>query len=229
MTFLLDWNIFIYSEFPLLPVSTSLFLALKIEWAIVMTGALIFILSSQSIKIKKYAALLVVIFSFLPNQFSFSYWLGLAFQMPSIASVLLSSIFLNRIFATTIKTTSSEGRARKNWTNIQACAGVILGYLLLLDTFAKLPFHLYNFGFSPISLIIVAIFLLLPALLLSNSFLGFLKANIFIISGILVFLFARLPTGNVWDAVLDPWLWLILHIYLLRLCFKPSRRRPVPV
>jgi hypothetical protein len=22
----------------------------------------------------------------------------------------------------------------------------------------------------------------------------------------------RLPSGNVWDALLDPWLWIVLHV-----------------
>ena len=30
-----------------------------------------------------------------------------------------------------------------------------------------------------------------------------------------VFGFTRWPTGNVWDAVLDPWLFVGLHIYLV--------------
>jgi hypothetical protein len=34
----------------------------------------------------------------------------------------------------------------------------------------------------------------------------------------------RLPTGNAWDAVLDPWLWLVLQGYLVRaawrVCFR---------
>jgi hypothetical protein len=33
---------------------------------------------------------------------------------------------------------------------------------------------------------------------------------------LMVFVLWRLPTGNVWDAVLDPWLWVALHFYLGR-------------
>jgi hypothetical protein len=33
---------------------------------------------------------------------------------------------------------------------------------------------------------------------------------------LLVFAAWRLPTGNVWDAVLDPWLWIALNVYLGR-------------
>jgi hypothetical protein len=33
---------------------------------------------------------------------------------------------------------------------------------------------------------------------------------------LLLFAATRLPTGNVWDAILDPWLWLLLQLVLLR-------------
>jgi hypothetical protein len=39
---------------------------------------------------------------------------------------------------------------------------------------------------------------------------------------VLLFVLLRLPTGNVWDAVLDPWLWLGLHWVLLRGVFGRS-------
>jgi hypothetical protein len=31
----------------------------------------------------------------------------------------------------------------------------------------------------------------------------------------LVFVVWRLPSGNVWDAILDPWAWLVLQGWLL--------------
>jgi beta-lactamase regulating signal transducer with metallopeptidase domain len=33
---------------------------------------------------------------------------------------------------------------------------------------------------------------------------------------VLLFVALRLPSGNVWDAVLDPWLWLALHVFGVR-------------
>jgi hypothetical protein len=42
----------------------------------------------------------------------------------------------------------------------------------------------------------------------------------------LVFVSLRLPTGNLWDALLDPWLWLLLHAILLRRILS-KRRWPV--
>jgi hypothetical protein len=30
----------------------------------------------------------------------------------------------------------------------------------------------------------------------------------------------RLPTGNMWDAMLDPFLWIYLHVWLFRRWFS---------
>jgi hypothetical protein len=40
---------------------------------------------------------------------------------------------------------------------------------------------------------------------------------------LLGFALLRLPSGNVWDAVLDPWLWLAAHVVgfnVLLSCYK---------
>jgi hypothetical protein len=39
-------------------------------------------------------------------------------------------------------------------------------------------------------------------------------------AALLLFAATRLPTGNVWDALLDPWLWLLFQGLLLRALFK---------
>jgi len=40
-----------------------------------------------------------------------------------------------------------------------------------------------------------------------------------------VFALTRLPSGNLWDALLDPWLWLALHGVLLRQLWLWWRQR----
>jgi len=36
-----------------------------------------------------------------------------------------------------------------------------------------------------------------------------------VLAVLLLFVFTRLPNGNLWDALLDPWLWAVLHVYWL--------------
>ena len=43
-------------------------------------------------------------------------------------------------------------------------------------------------------------------------------------TAVVAFAASRLPSGNVWDAVLDPWLWLALHAYVARVFWRTLRR-----
>jgi hypothetical protein len=96
--------------------------------------------------------------------------------------------------------------------------GAGLGWLLLLDTFAVLPVQLYAWGFSPLAAGLLAFVVLLPWFAggRHNHRLPAWVAP----GAVLVFVALRLPTGNVWDAVLDPWLWLALQVYLVRVAFR---------
>ena len=42
---------------------------------------------------------------------------------------------------------------------------------------------------------------------------------------VLVFVALRLPTGNLWDALLDPWLWGALHVFLIRTFYLSTFRK----
>ena len=89
----------------------------------------------------------------------------------------------------------------------------LLGWVLLLDTFAWWPLSLYAWGFGPQALGWVALASLLPMVLggwrLSAA--GYALPLV-----LLWFVALRLPTGNVWDAVLDPWLWVWAQCVALR-------------
>jgi hypothetical protein len=43
------------------------------------------------------------------------------------------------------------------------------------------------------------------------------NVSFFLVLGVVaLFVLTRLPTGNVWDALLDPWLWLALQALAIR-------------
>jgi hypothetical protein len=42
-------------------------------------------------------------------------------------------------------------------------------------------------------------------------------------AALLLFAATRLPTGNVWDALIDPWLWLFLNGALFRTLYRRWR------
>jgi hypothetical protein len=92
-----------------------------------------------------------------------------------------------------------------------AILAVLLGWALLLDTLALLPVQLYAWGFSPLAAGLVAVGALLPWVLARRS----LRATDWRMGvvplAVLMLVVWRLPSGNAWDAVLDPCLWLVLH------------------
>jgi hypothetical protein len=92
-----------------------------------------------------------------------------------------------------------------------------LGYVLLLDTFAVLPWQVYAWGFSRLLLLVLLLMALLPWVL-SGAQAG--VARWLTPAVLLLYAATRLPTGNVWDALLDPLLWLFLHGLLIRALYR---------
>jgi hypothetical protein len=85
-----------------------------------------------------------------------------------------------------------------------------MGWVLALDTFAVLPLQqsIYAWGFSPLASL---------ALMTGAAAVWVISARWLYtlpLFALALFVLTRLPSGNVWDAVLDPLLWLYLHIYL---------------
>jgi hypothetical protein len=92
-------------------------------------------------------------------------------------------------------------------------AGIVGGWVLLLDTFAQLPWSVYPLGFGPAALAVVLAMALAPLLQAG----AMRRGTAWVVpAALLLFAVFRLPSGNLWDAVLDPWLWLVLHIVAVR-------------
>jgi hypothetical protein len=58
---------------------------------------------------------------------------------------------------------------------------------------------------------------LLPWLVLGTSGMAFMVSVAIASAVAALFMVLHLPSGNAWDAVLDPWLWLALHVWAWRL------------
>lgn len=156
-------------------------------------------------------AALLVCWALLPGALSPAYWFGLAFQAPSLAGVALAAVYLLRMLR----------RARKqHWHTVppafpwMAGVWVLLGWALLADTFAQGPWEMYRWGFSPLATGAFLMLTLLPWLFRGGAifedawtFAALLAA----VGGAVL----GLPSGNVWDAVLDPWLWVAAHVAIL--------------
>lgn len=186
---------------------------LALAWGLVLAALAIGWLRHRRVQPARWrlglpAALLL--WCLLPGAASPAYWLGLAFRAPSGLLALLGAwVVLGHYRAAAWSPLPLD--ALRRWS----LAPVLLGWALLLDTFAVWPWSLYELGFAPLTLGVVLLLGLLPWLLRAQAGLAVL-----LVAALLLHLLLRLPTGNVWDALLDPWLWLWLQADWLWRRFK---------
>jgi hypothetical protein len=158
-------------------------------------------------------ALLLAAWAWVPGPWGLAYWLGLAFQMPSLVSCLLAVSVVQRAVACGAQDRASAERDPR--AAMYVGAGVLLGWVLMLDTFALLPVSVYAWGFGAGAFMVVCALALLPWVVQGLS--AWRASGVWQV-GVALALFGlwRWPSGNVWDALLDPWLWLVLNGVALR-------------
>ena len=194
---------------PLLPSLGAMSLWRSMGWALVLAslawnGALG--LGRLPARWRASLALLLAVAMLLPGSLGLAYWLGLAFQAPSLVSVGLAVLGLLPM---------QRPRLGAGHLRVWSLATVVLGWLLLLDTLALLPVFLYPWGYGPPALMtLLGLAMALPAFRVTRP------AGWAALAVALVFVVTRLPSGNLWDALLDPWLWLLSHALLLRAMFR---------
>ncbi len=156
---------------------------------------------------QRWLPLVLLLWCLLPGAWSPAYWLGLALRAPSGLLLLLCGWSLWR----QLRPQVGEG---DSFSILQPASAVlvVLGWILLFDTLALAgPVSLYAQGYAPLTFGVLALAGLLPALLW-----GQLGLSAMWLGALLLHLVLRLPTGNVWDAVLDPGLWLWLQLAWLQ-------------
>ena len=172
-------------------------------------------------------AVLAAAWAWVPGEWGLAYWLGLAFQIPSVLSCVLAIGVLVRAFARrTMPGRDASGvtgpgaadlsyEGLRAWAAVYVGAGMLLGWVLLLDTFALLPVPVYAWGFGPAAFLLVCALALLPWVA-AGAAVWRASGAWQVAAAVALFGVSRWPSGNVWDAVLDPWLWLLLNVYALR-------------
>lgn len=202
---------------PLLPAPSLMQANLCVGWGLVLAALTTVVLGTRLGRkpVLWLVPLLLAAWPWLPGTLSPGYWLGLAFQAPSLSAVLLSVLVLHARWARPL-----EARLSAHWLGaplawVLATLGVVLGWVLLLDTFAVLPVHLYAWGFSPAAAVAVVVLALVPWVLLRAASDSGVVAGVVPLA-VALYVLLRLPSGNLWDAVLDPWLWLVLQLVVLR-------------
>ncbi|KQV96936.1 hypothetical protein [Rhizobacter sp. Root1221] len=154
----------------------------------------------------------------LPGAASPAHWLGLAFQWPSALCVALSALTLG-----------ARWRAQHTFTAMPtalaaACAGA--GALLYLDACGWLAIGLYFAGFGPNAAPMAAVLLAaVCAVGIARHTWRWRAAAV--LAALMFYMVFRLPTGNLWDTLLDPFLWGWSVLSLI--ARWRASRRPVPL
>ena len=200
---------------PALPALGVMQLWLHVGWALVIAGGVTAVLArfTARVAVLRAVAAVLALWTLVPGPYSSAYWLGLAFQAPSGVFALACGVLAWPALRGPGRVQTRVASAALPAEAGLAVAGVLLGWVLLLDTFAQLPWAVYGLGFGPAALAGVLLLTLLPLLQAD----AYLRVTAWLApAAVLLFTALRLPTGNVFDAVLDPWLWLGLHGVLLR-------------
>jgi hypothetical protein len=225
---------------PLLPGTGALWWARRLSWGLVMGAMIITAWNRWGHRGARHAAqvrpprtltqllvlVLVCAVCLLPGVWSPAYWLGLAFQMPSLMMLALALHALNLAFDAPARNAWAYAFRQQSpggWLN--SLSGValvfsVLGWVLLFDVLAWWPVALYPLGFHGLTAWVIAALALLPWVLWGRQT---HLAWLWVMAVVLVFELTRWPTGNVWSALLDPLLWVWCQLWLLRRWFKSLR------
>ena len=200
---------------PVLPTPAAMQAALYLGWAVVLGCGVLLALRRVAPPYRWGLALLVACWTLVPGVTSPAYWLGLAFQAPSLMSVVVCLAWL---VGGGMQQRSGHPRATPllagSWP--LGAAGVALGWVLLLDTLACFPVSVYAWGFNSALMAVLAglastLWLLAGAAAVKVRAAESVAA-LLILLVLALFVLTRLPTGNVWDALMDPGLWLALQL-----------------
>jgi hypothetical protein len=214
-------SLFWATEQPLLPEPVLMRIAWPLAWSVVLGASAWWVGAWWRPAYRLGLCLLLVLWAWVPGSASPTFWLGLAFQAPSWMTVALC---LSSVLAKSPR--APEARAA-GWAspplalNLGVALGIAWGWVLLLDTLAWWPVSVYSWGFSPAASAAVA------GLAVLAWALGALKTASFgaVLAVLALFVLTRLPTGNVWDALLDPGLWLVLQGLAVRAAWQRWQAR----
>ena len=134
----------------------------------------------------------------LPGAASPAYWLVLAFQWPSGLLVGLCLVRLMQVW---------QGRRAQVWLPPSMGAALALaGAGLYLDAIGLLSRGFYFWGFTEVQAPLAGLVLL--GACAWAALMNLARPHALALLGALAaYAVLRLPTGNVWDAVLDPFVW----------------------
>jgi len=204
----LSQNTMIFSLFwtaaPDLPAPALMHGVLPLSWALVLGALVAWVAGRLPARVRWCLTGVVLLWTLLPGHVSPAYWLGLAFQNPSVMSVVMAGLWLWQ------QARHADQPASLPVPKTVVMVGILLGWVLLADLLAWWPVSVYAWGFSPVALASMSA-LALVWWVVGGGQPGAPLAGLALAVVWVVFVLTRLPSGNVWDALLDPWLWMGLN------------------
>lgn len=197
----------------------------RVAWGIVIAAMLVALWpAARRLPRPAFGAVLagIALLMALPGEASPAWWLGLAFQYPS--GMLLGLCLLG------LHARWQEKPAGPVMPASTAAAIAIAGAALYLDAIGWLAQGYYYAAFGPVAAPAVALLGILACVVALLRGRGG-RQNLALLGALLLFTLLRLPSGNLWDAVIDPLLWGWALAALARRGLRwivrfPSRRRP---
>jgi len=190
----------------------------RVAWTVVLGAVVLGLMALRHPPSRRTQALVLVSVAaamLLPGAWSPAHWIGLAFQRPSAFAVALCLLSLEGRWA---------GRAGHSCLPVPLAAALALaGGLLYLDASGWLARGLYPSGFGPVGAPLAGLALAAGAAVALSTGRGAAHA-VALLATVLVYAWWRLPTGNLWDALIDPFVWLWAVAALLRRVRLPQRR-----
>lgn len=197
-------------------------LYLHTAWGVVLSAAAVAIVTrgqrDRAARRRAAAACLVATaLVAVPDDLSPIFWLGMAFQHPSLVLTGLAAIYLAHYFGG--RPAGTPPVSLPPWPAATLAA---LGLALYAGTFLWLPYDLYQFGYWGYS-----------AAVLSSVLVAFWWAVapscgtfcLVVALSALVHAATRLPSGNAWDALLDPMLFAWAAATTIAGAARLARRR----
>ncbi len=189
--------------------------AMHAGWTLAIAAALIYVLRAFPVYLRLAGVGLAIALNFLPATLTPGWWLGLAYQSPSLTLQGLCLLYLVRSCRRR-DVSPDEAIASSpdtHWPNSLLILTTLLGWVLVLDMLAVVGVQLYALGFGAngvlASLLIAAVLELGSLRSRTPAAAQTLRDTAaVIVATMAVHLLLRLPTGNAWDALIDPWLWL---------------------
>jgi hypothetical protein len=202
------------TQIPWLPDPMLMRWGRRLSWGIVLVGLALWLGRRWPRRVQFGLSVMLMVWSLWPGAVSPAFWLGLAFQSPSLMTTMICLVWVGVRLSPGASDLLNHDQVRK--LRLAGLASIALGWLLLLDTFAQLPISLYAIGFSPAVVAVAALVASLPWVVFGSPHPA-RGVSMLLGAVLLLYVLLRLPSGNLWDALLDPWLWVALQMdWLLR-------------